>query len=41
MRSLVEFTLALQGKWLRGFMREQDDLQRKVVAAKFGVDNSG
>lgn len=40
-RLLVEMNEALQGKWLWSFMIEEDVLWRKIIAAKFGVEENG
>lgn len=41
LRSLVEMNVALQSKWLWKFMINDDMLWKRIVVAKFGVDERG
>jgi len=39
-RPLCEMNEALKSKWLWRFAKDEDALWRKVIASKYGVDNS-
>ena len=41
MRNMVPFNHALLGKWLWRFRVEDNNLWRRVLAAKFGVEPGG
>lgn len=41
LRSLGEMNVALQGKWLWRFMKEECVLWRILITTKFGIDKRG
>lgn len=40
LHSLIEMNMTLQGKWLRRFMKEEGVLWRRIIVAKFEMEEN-